>query len=517
MPLFKNIRFYVVTWSILLSLGIYVYIVKTIPEGSLQIIKLTQIYALTAISYLYLALLATPLTRTFTQLPFRGYYVKARRAIGVSAFYFALLHACFAFFGQLGGFGGLPFLGNTYLIAISLSFTALIILSLMAATSFEFMITKLTFKRWKFLHRFVYLASIFLIIHALMLGTHFANINGAIPQIAFILLSFLFILEAIRFDKYLATKFITLPKLGPALVIIIVCILASFMYLFNTQGVNTILGIHGAHIQLAKEAQQQSNQNTANLPSYLQGDKTKRFTVNFDHPQNISSNKDATLRFTIFDASSGNKIALFKTIFEKPMHLIIVDESLTYFTHIHPTQIGENFEITAQFPKDGKYHVYIDFQPVGAIEQQFAFTIDIGTGTAEILKTQPDQNLTKVFGNYEVTLAVPTNLNATEMTLGGQKLAFTIKDAKEKKDITTLKPYLAAFGHLVMINKDSYEYIHVHPTNVIAPNPDENGGPTVEFLPLGIYGPIKPGVYRVFAQFNPDGNLFTADFTVEVK
>ena len=39
----------------------------------------------------------------------------------------------------------------------------------------------------------------------------------------------------------------------------------------------------------------------------------------------------------------------------------------------------------------------------------------------------------------------------------------------------------------------------------------------VIFLPLGLYGPIKPGVYRVFAQFNPNNNLFTSNFTVTVE
>lgn len=201
-----NIRFYVLIFSILLSAAFYFYIIYTTSEPSLQIIKITQIYALTATFYLYITLLASPLTQIFTFLPFRSQYIKARRALGVSAFYFGLLHTLFAFFGELGGFPALPSLPGKYLLAISLSFTALVILTLMAATAFDFMIDKLGFAKWKMLHRLVYLAAFFIIIHALLLGTHFQDLSGIIPKIFFIALIILLILELIRFVKYLAGK-----------------------------------------------------------------------------------------------------------------------------------------------------------------------------------------------------------------------------------------------------------------------------------------------------------------------
>jgi hypothetical protein len=108
-------------------------------------------------------------------------------------------------------------------------------------------------------------------------------------------------------------------------------------------------------------------------------------------------------------------------------------------------------------------------------------------------------------------------LISQEISIGQQLLGFTFKNAKTKQPITTLKPYLDAFGHLVMINEKTFDYIHVHPNILAVPSPDQNAGPTIEFLPLGIYGPIKPGIYRVFAQFNPNGQLMVADYTIEIK
>lgn len=163
--LFSNIRFYILIFSVALSLIEY-FAVQ-------QVAVLVPVYAYTAVFYLYLALLAGPLTKIFQALPLRAQYIKARRAIGVCAFYFTLLHARFAFYDFLGGFAAIPFLDTRYRIALVLSSTAFLILAFMAATSFDYMVKVLTFPRWKMLHRFVYLAAIFILIHATLIGTRF--------------------------------------------------------------------------------------------------------------------------------------------------------------------------------------------------------------------------------------------------------------------------------------------------------------------------------------------------------
>lgn len=230
--LVKNIRFYIFIFSILLSIALFLYVKNTIEDKSLQIIKLTQIYALTTVTYLYVTLMATPLTQTFKFIPYRGMYVKARRALGVSAFYFGALHGGLAFFGPLGGFVGLSFLGSKYLLAISLSLSALVILAIMASTSFDFVIARLGRTRWKFIHRFVYLAVLLITIHGLMLGSHFQDLSGFIPRIFSTALAILLILEAKRFDNYLQGKFAIFPKFGLSLITVLILIAGFLLYSF---------------------------------------------------------------------------------------------------------------------------------------------------------------------------------------------------------------------------------------------------------------------------------------------
>lgn len=514
--LLKHIRKIILTFSFILAVFILLFWRSYVESPDLQKIRLAQTYALTSTVYLYLALIASPLYQLFPNLPFKSLHLVARRAIGVSAFFFALIHATIAFLGLLGGFSALPYLPSKYLIAITLSFTALLILSAMAATSFNFMVRKLG-KNWKRLHRFVYLATTLIVIHALLLGSHFQDLSGFIPQLFFIALFFLLLLELIRFDKFINSKFPTIARFVTfSIGFAILCVAAFYLIFlrFIPGGSTPSLGIHSQHIQLAKQAQ--STQNiSSNIPS-LTGDKTKRFNVDFDHSASLRAGQKINLKFRVYDSSNGSPVSLFSTPYEKTFHLIIVDDKLEYFKHIHPVQRDTEFAIETSFPNEAVYHIYADFQPVGAIEQQFAFTLKVGNKIGKSTQ-EPDKNLTKTFGDYEVTLSSQTPLKAAEMSVGSQKLSFTINDAGDGDPIKNLKPYLNSFGHLVMIKQDTYDYLHVHPYAVGSPAKDSSGGPNVEFLPIGIYGPFKAGIYRVFGQFNPNGKLFVSDFTVKVE
>ena len=231
MPLFKNVRFYVLLLSFLYSIVLFLAVKAYIPDGSLQIIRLTQLYALSALALLYVSLLIGPATYSFRWIPFRGAIYRSRRAIGVSAFYFSLLHASFAFFGELGGFAGLFYLPGKYLLAVSFSLGALCILTLMAATSFDFMVRKLG-KKWKLLHRFVYLVAVLVLTHALLIGSHFQDLSGIIPRVFLGAFALLLLMEANRFDVFLQRKFAALPRFGFTLILVAGLIFTYLVYSF---------------------------------------------------------------------------------------------------------------------------------------------------------------------------------------------------------------------------------------------------------------------------------------------
>lgn len=225
-------RLYVLVFTVFLIGLVFWRTWASTQDTALLVVRLTRYFALLALTYLYLALLIGPAVYKFTWLPWRGHIYRARRAVGFSAFLFAQIHAELAFWGELGGIKGLPLLPTKYLIAITLSSTALGILTLMAATSFDRMVQRLGMKRWKLLHRFVYVAGFLVVIHAFLIGTDFADWHGPPTRIFFVALVFLLLLEADRFDAYLMRKFAWPKKIPITLALLAGLIAIYYGWLF---------------------------------------------------------------------------------------------------------------------------------------------------------------------------------------------------------------------------------------------------------------------------------------------
>jgi DMSO/TMAO reductase YedYZ heme-binding membrane subunit len=515
--LIHNIRFYVLSGSIALSYIIYLVISLSTPPGYGQVVQLEETYGFAALIYLFLVLLAGPLCYTFKFLPFRGHYLKARRALGVAAFYFASLHGIIALNGELGGFAGLSYLDyQTYNIVV-IGFIALIIMALLAITSFDFVVDKISFPLWKLLHRLVYLAALLVILHVALLGISYSPLTGIIPQTTFFAVAFLLLLESPRLDA-VVKKFIRLPAIG--LSTAAVAILLGVLY-FGV--INPIGGGGGVafniHANMQKAALQALSQPTQNSQGGIPGNQYN-ISMRTD-PANPQPDQQVTLYFSVYNSSSGNLVTFFNMLYGKPMHLIIVNSKLTYFQHLLPTNDvdSEEYSITTEFPKADMYHFYLEFQPLGAGIQQGALTLPIGNAPTlpSVSKAKPDVHKTKNYGKYAVSVDTNAELNATGMTEGDGVIAYTIKYTKpQKKHLTSLQSYLEGYGQLTLINQNTFDIIRIKPAITDEPAADGTGV-VVNFSPKPSTGVIKPGIYRAFAEFKPDNHLFTAIYTMKIN
>ncbi|MFG1711360.1 hypothetical protein ACFLIM_50260, partial [Nonomuraea sp. M3C6] len=91
----------------------------------------------------------------------------------------------------------------------------------------------------------------------------------------------------------------------------------------------------------------------------------------------------------------------------------------------------------------------------------------------------------------------------------GQASKLTLKVSKDGEPVTDLQPYLGAYGHLVVLRVRDLAYLHVHPDG--APGDGKTqAGPEIVFyaeVPSG-------GDYRLFLDFQHEGEVRTADFTL---
>lgn len=187
---------------------------------------------------------------------------------------------------------------------------------------------------------------------------------------------------------------------------------------------------------------------------------------------------------------------------EKKLHLIVVSKDFTYFNHIHPDYNGEgSFDIRTQFPKGGEYKLFADFIPSGGSVMTKSEWVKVEGDEAARVTIEPDSNMTKSVGGKEVTLTFDELQEGEEVTLN-----FTIKDDKSKEPINNLEQYLGAVGHVVILTEDAEQYLHVHPMEEKATGPD------------AIFATTFPqsGIYKIWGQFQHEGEVFTVPFVVKI-
>ncbi|MBD1911332.1 MULTISPECIES: hypothetical protein [unclassified Leptolyngbya] len=200
----------------------------------------------------------------------------------------------------------------------------------------------------------------------------------------------------------------------------------------------------------------------------------------------------------------GEAIAQFDTFQEKIMHLIVVSNDLQFFNHLHPQYQGNGlFEVQARFPKAGGYTLFSDYKPSGHPEQVSVLTTEI-TGDVQ---PPPDIHFdrTQTIANTHVHLELSEDTVAAGQDM---TLTFHLSDL-DRQPVTDLQPYLGEGGHLVIIRQSTpltrANYIHAHAV-------DETTG-QVQFhtqFP-------EPGRYKLWGQFNRNGEIITAEFWVNVS
>jgi len=152
-----------ITWILCLwPLGILIWGAVTNNLGPDPIARITFSTGATTLNLLTISLAVTPVRRIVKPLGWIGPW---RKLIGLFAFFYATLHL-FTWIALYTGFNvsamAADIVKRRY---ITMGMAAWLLLLPLAATSFNWAIRKLGGKRWKQLHRLVYVAAVCGIIH----------------------------------------------------------------------------------------------------------------------------------------------------------------------------------------------------------------------------------------------------------------------------------------------------------------------------------------------------------------
>lgn len=217
--------------------------------------------------------------------------------------------------------------------------------------------------------------------------------------------------------------------------------------------------------------------------------------------------EQGALSFRILD-SSGTPLAAYAPQHEKDLHLIVVRSDGAQFRHVHPVLDAATgtWSIPWSWSAAGSYRVFADFaalrEPQGTEADPITLsrTVEVAGSFAPVVPATSTR--TSVDG-FDVSIA-------GDLVAGsGSELTVTVR--RDGEPVTTLQPYLAAFGHLVALREGDLAYLHVHPEGAAPTGPDATSGPDVRF---GAHVPTA-GRYLLYFDFLASGSVHTAAFVLD--
>jgi hypothetical protein len=222
------------------------------------------------------------------------------------------------------------------------------------------------------------------------------------------------------------------------------------------------------------------------------------------------------LRFSIFNPKTGEQVKEFNVMHEKIFHLFIVSQDLSVFQHIHPKYHPDgSFDIETVLPKAGRYKIYSDIYPDKGAAQVLQRNIATAGCTDDLFGSEPDlsPDATPMVKTIDGTRAELT-LDPAKV-IAGQPVAlkYHLTDARTGQPVRNLVPYLGAWGHTLILSADQRDYVHSHPEETVEDIADKStlrGGPDVTF---NAFIP-RPGIYRIWTQFQRGETLTTFTFTI---
>ncbi|MFB7087557.1 hypothetical protein [Streptomyces sp. NPDC056296] len=215
----------------------------------------------------------------------------------------------------------------------------------------------------------------------------------------------------------------------------------------------------------------------------------------------VTAGQRAELRFTVRDGS-GEAVTAYQREHDKELHLILASRDLVTYRHLHPTRAADGtWSTPVDLPRAGGYRVFADFTPAEKNAENLTLGADLAASGRYEPANLPAPDDTARTDGYQVELA--------GSLLPGKASELKLKVSRDGEPVNDLQPYLGAYGHLVALRSGDLAYLHVHPNGEPGDGTTEPG-PEISFTATAPSG----GTYRLFLDFQHQGKVHTAAFTV---
>lgn len=211
------------------------------------------------------------------------------------------------------------------------------------------------------------------------------------------------------------------------------------------------------------------------------------------------------------DDSNGQPLTLdkLKEVHTQKVHLLVADETLGDYHHLHPVAGKNDGEYVASFvpEKATSYKVWADITPVDG-SQKFVSALIKGNEPCSADCVQKDLALSSKEAGLAANLSFEGKLSAGKAVMGS--LAIADEKGNPVKD---LQPVMGAFAHIVGFYEDFNSVAHIHPMGEEPTKADQRGGPELKFH----FEPERKGFVKLFAQVRRGDKDIFIPFGIEIE
>jgi len=224
------------------------------------------------------------------------------------------------------------------------------------------------------------------------------------------------------------------------------------------------------------------------------------------------------MKLTIQSVDNGVTVRELELVHGKPIHLIVVSQDLSWFSHEHPEPASDGaYTQRLTLPSAGNFLGFAEFQPKGGELQTVSLALR-AEGKVPVARPLREGPRKGIVSGHTVRLLQPTGNVPV-----GVSTRLRVDLSRAGKPFEP-EPWLEARAHAVAISEDTLRFIHAHPARGAGDTDHAHGGQGAHGGSPAIPGRIEldmvfpqAGLYKLWIQFQAKGKVITAPFVVRAK
>jgi hypothetical protein len=202
-------------------------------------------------------------------------------------------------------------------------------------------------------------------------------------------------------------------------------------------------------------------------------------------------------------------IADLQEVHTKKIHVLMVDQTLTDYQHLHPTSDPtdpEIFTYTITPRKVGAYRVWVDITLNNKTHEVIPSYIRGNTRTDDVIDRQI------VMQTQQADISASLKFAPSSLVVGNAVMGTVELTDGSGNPLKDLAPIMGAYGHIVAINEDRKTLAHIHPLGDEPTTAEQLGASPLTFH----LEPKATGITKIFVQIQRAGVISILPFSVNV-